>query len=73
MADETKLGFDIPVSTRLNEQLVAKVDNWAQRSWRDRSKVLSALLTTVLNLIEHDSDFKQDLNQVICRLRLGPA
>lgn len=65
--------FDIAVSTKLNEKLVSKVDRWAQLSWRDRSKVLAAILTTVLKLVERDNDFKEDLNQVIRRLRLDPV
>jgi len=65
--------FNIAVSTKLNEKLVTKVDRWAEMSWRDRSKVLAAILTTVLKLVERDNDFKQDLNQVIQRLRLDPV
>ncbi len=73
MSDPIKTEFDIAVSTKLNEKLVAKVDDWAERSWRDRSKVLSAILTTVLKMVERDNNFEQDLNDVIRRLRLGTA
>jgi len=71
MAEQIKPEFDIAVSTKLNEKLVVKVDQWAERSWRDRSKVLSAILTTVLKMVERDNNFEQDLNDVIRRLRLG--
>jgi len=71
MAEQIKTEFDIAVSTKLNENLVVKVDQWAENSWRDRSKVLSAILTTVLKMVERDNNFEQDLNQVIRRLRLG--
>jgi len=70
MTEQIKSGFDIAVSTKLNESLVEKVDLWAERSWRDRSKVLSAILTTVLKMVEQDNNFEQDLNEVIRRLRL---
>ena len=73
MPDGKNAEFDIAVSTKLNEKLVSKVDRWAQLSWRDRSKVLAAILTTVLKLVERDNDFNQDLNQVIRRLRLDPV
>jgi hypothetical protein len=73
MAEQTKAEFDIAVSTKLNERLVAKVDQWAENSWRDRSKVLSAILTTVLKMVERDNNFEQDLNEVIRRLRLETA
>lgn len=74
MTDQiTKTEFDIAVSTKLKEDLVAKVDRWAERSWRDRSKVLSAILTTVLKMVERDNNFEADLNEVIRRLRLGAA
>jgi metal-responsive CopG/Arc/MetJ family transcriptional regulator len=73
MADQNKNEFDIAVSTKLSENLVAKVDRWAESSWRDRSKVLSAILTTVLKMVEHDNNFEQDLNQVIRRLHLDRA
>jgi metal-responsive CopG/Arc/MetJ family transcriptional regulator len=71
--NENKLEFDIAVSTKLNEKLVTEVDKWAERTWRDRSKVLSAILTAVLKMVEHDNNFEQDLNQVIRRLHLGRA
>jgi metal-responsive CopG/Arc/MetJ family transcriptional regulator len=73
MADQNKTEFDIAVSTKLNENLVAKVDQWAETSWRDRSKVLSAILTTVLKMVERDNNFEQDLNEVIRRLHLNRA
>jgi hypothetical protein len=73
MSDPTKTEFDIAVSTKLNEKLVVKVDEWAERSWRDRSKVLSAILTTVLKMVERDNNFEQDLNDVIRRLHLETA
>ena len=73
MAEQPKHEFDIAVSTKLNEKLVEKVDHWAERTWRDRSKVLSAILTTVLKMVEHDNNFEQDLNQVIRRLHLDRA
>lgn len=73
MADQNKIEFDIAVSTKLNENLVAKVDRWAETSWRDRSKVLSAILTTVLKMVERDNNFEQDLNEVIRRLHLNRA
>jgi len=73
MAEQIKTEFDIAVSTKLNENLVVKVDQWAEDSWRDRSKVLSAILTTVLKMVERDNNFEQDLNQVIRRLHLGTA
>jgi metal-responsive CopG/Arc/MetJ family transcriptional regulator len=73
MAEQPKHEFDIAVSTKLNEKLVEKVDHWAESSWRDRSKVLSAILTTVLKMVERDNNFEQDLNQVIRRLHLDRA
>ena len=73
MAEKNKREYSVAVSTTLNEKLVEKVDCWAENSWRDRSKILSAILTAVLNMVQHDNNFQQDLNQVIQRLHLTPA
>lgn len=37
MAEQTRAEFDVTVSHRLPESLVANVDQWAQRTWRDRA------------------------------------
>ena len=38
MADQKKLDFEIPVSGRLSETLVKKVDRMAERSWLSEEK-----------------------------------
>jgi hypothetical protein len=43
MAEQTKPEFDVTVSHRLPESLVPSVDQWAQRTWCDRAKILSAI------------------------------
>jgi metal-responsive CopG/Arc/MetJ family transcriptional regulator len=73
MPDQKKLDFEIPVSGRLSETLVKKVDRMAERSWRDRSKILRAILSTVLGKIDEEDAWEQPLEQVIRRLRLDPA
>jgi metal-responsive CopG/Arc/MetJ family transcriptional regulator len=73
MADQRKLVFEIPVSTRLPEDLVQEVDEWSEREWRDRSKTLGAILKTVLAKVKESGGFEQSLNDVLGRLRLDPA
>ena len=73
MAEKIKREYSVSVSTTLDEKLVEKVDCWAERSWRDRSKVLSAILTAVLKMVQEDNNFQEDLNKVVHRLRLRPA
>jgi len=73
MVDQKKLDFEIPVSARLPERRVKKVDDWAERTWRDRSKILSAILNTVLGQVEEHDAFDEPLEEVLRRLRLGPA
>ena len=73
MPDQKKLAFEIPVSTRLPEDLVAEVDSWAERDGRDRSKTLGAILRTVLGKLRDQGGFEQSLNSVLQRLRLDPA
>jgi metal-responsive CopG/Arc/MetJ family transcriptional regulator len=73
MAEQKKLAFEIPVSTRLPEDLVAEVDSWSEREWRDRSKTLGAILRTVLLKVKETGGFEQSLNSVLGRLRLDPS
>jgi metal-responsive CopG/Arc/MetJ family transcriptional regulator len=71
--EQTNRKFEIAVSTRLPEDLVAAVDDWSQREWRDRSKTLSAILRTVLDKVKEQGGFNQSLNDVLSRLRLDAA
>jgi hypothetical protein len=70
MAEQKKLDFEIPVSARLPERRVKKVDAWAERTWRDRCKILSAILNTVLGKVEECDAFDEPLEDVLRRLRL---
>ncbi len=71
--EQQKIAFEIAVSTRLDENLVRDVDDWAERTWRDRSKVLGALLSTILNQVKESGGFGQSLEEVVRRVRLNPA
>ena len=73
MPDQKKLQFEIPVSTRLPEDLVAEVDQWSEREWRTRSQTFSAILRTVLEKVKQSGGFGQSLNDVLGRLRLDEA
>jgi hypothetical protein len=73
MAEQNKVEFDITVSHRLPESLVASVDQWANRTWRDRAKILSAICCRVLEMVRQEGGFKQDLSDVLRRLRLDSA
>ena len=73
MPDQRKLAFEIPVSTRLPEDLVAEVDNWSENDFRTRSMTLSAILRTVLEQVKSQGGFQQSLSQVLGRLKLDPA
>jgi len=73
MAEPKKPEFEITVSHRLPESLVASVDQWAARTWRDRAKVLSAICCRVLDMVRQEGGFQQDLSDVLRRLRLDPA
>jgi hypothetical protein len=73
MADITRTEFDVTVSHRLPESLVASVDQWAQRTWRDRAKILSAICCRVLEMVRQEGGFQQDLSDVLRRLRLDSA
>ncbi|MGD1154547.1 MAG: hypothetical protein ABSA41_01840 [Terriglobia bacterium] len=73
MAEQTKPELDVPVSHRLPESLVASVDQWAQRTWRDRAKILSAICCRVLEMVRQEGGFQQDLSDVLRRLRLDSA
>ncbi len=73
MAEQNKVEFGITVSHRLPESLVASVDQWANRTWRDRAKILSAICCRVLEMVRQEGGFKQDLSDVLRRLRLDPA
>jgi hypothetical protein len=71
--EQQKLPYELAVSTRLDENLVREVDDWAERSWRDRSKILSAFLTTILKQVKEQGGFSQSLEDVVRRVRLNPA
>ena len=73
MTEKSKAEFDITVSHRLPESLVASVDVWAQRTWRDRAKILSAICCRVLEMVRQEGGFQQDLSDVLRRLRLDPV
>jgi hypothetical protein len=73
MADITRTEFDVTVSHRLPESLVASVDQWAQRTWRDRAKILPAICCRVLEMVRQEGGFQQDLSDVLRRLRLDSA
>jgi len=73
MAEQTKSEFDVTVSHHLPESLVASVDQWAQRTWRDRAKILSAICCRVLEMVRQEGSFQQDLSDVLRRLRLDSA
>lgn len=71
--EQQKIAFEIAVSTRLDENLVRDVDDWAERTWRDRSKVLGAFLTAILKQVKEQGGFSQSLEEVVRRVRLNPA
>ena len=71
--EQQKLAYEIAVSTRLDENLVRDVDEWAERSWRDRSKILAAFLSTILKQVKQEGGFEQSLEDVVRRVRLMPA
>jgi len=73
MAERKNPEFDITVSHRLPEGLVAHVDQWAARTWRDRAKILSAICCRVLEMVRQEGGFQQDLSDVLRRLHLDPA
>jgi hypothetical protein len=73
MSEQKKLNFDIAVSTRLPEDLVADIDAWSERRWSDRSKTLSGILVTILRKIREQGGFNQPLESVLSRLHLDPA
>lgn len=73
MAEQKKFSFEIPVSTKLPEEMVVKVDEWADRGWRNRCQTLAALLFTILRMINDSEGFQHPLESVLSRLRLDPA
>jgi hypothetical protein len=73
MAEQTKPEFDVTVSHRLPESLVASVDQGAQRTWRDRAKIPSAICCRVLEMVRQEGGFRQDLSDALRRLRLDLA
>jgi metal-responsive CopG/Arc/MetJ family transcriptional regulator len=65
--------YDISVSTRLPADLVAELDQWAERRWSDRSKTLAGLLTSILRQIREHGGFEQPFESVLGRLRFDPT
>jgi hypothetical protein len=62
MHDPRKNKFAVTVSHRLPESLVVDADLRAQRTWRDRAKVLSAIGCRVLEMVRRDGNFPHDLS-----------
>lgn len=73
MADQKKLDFEISVSTRLPESDVELADGWAAEHFSDRSKILKAIVHTVLAKVREAGATKQSPADVLRRLHLEPA
>ena len=73
MASQPKLDFDVSVSTRLPASDVQAIDEWADRNFSDRSKVLNAILRRVLAMMREVGATEQAPGDVVRRLRLIPA
>jgi hypothetical protein len=72
MAEQRKPEADIVSVVGSPQALVADVDRWAARSWRDRAKILWALCCRALETVRPEWGFQQDVSDVSRRLRLDP-
>lgn len=67
-----KASYEISVSTKLDERVVRDLDEWAERGFSDRSKLLRALLMAVLTQVAVQRGFEDPLENVIRRIKLEP-
>lgn len=72
MTKQVRPDYDITATTKLDERALRDLDDWADRNYSDRSKVLRAIIMTVLEQIKEQRAFDEPLGNLIQRIKLEP-
>jgi hypothetical protein len=73
VAEQSKLDFEISVSTRLPASMTSELDLFAGQNFTDRSKTLRAFVMTVWEKAKAQGLTSQSLSDLLRRIRFEPA